>query len=382
MNTLPSGVQVFKDNLYTMLTGKFHEGSTSLDSLNKIALMHLDRKLTFPESFKDIPELTKEQKDALEDFYRPYVRHMDDKYHRLYTYRADGKFYPEYLPEDFYFMHIDSFYNDRRESPYLDNKCYYNKLFPDTGQPRTIAARVGKNWLDENGKLITPEEVKRKIKAEDEIVIKQAVFSEGGFGVHFISGDDKFTQFRNILKGIRTDVILQEPIKQHPDMAALNPSSVNTMRIMTWLDGNEVKVLRTLVRIGVGGDRVDNSSHGGLICGVGEGGRLGSKGVFHDGRQVERHPELGYLFSDKCIPNIDKAYELVKNAHPSISHFRVVGWDVAIDEQGEATMVEVNFTLCGINDMQVCCGPLFGDDTKRMLDEVFYGKKAKFSTLL
>ena len=55
---------------------------------------------------------------------------------------------------------------------------------------------------------------------------------------------------------------------------------------------------------------------------------------------------------------------------------------MAIDENGEAVLVEVNFTLCGINDMQVTCGPLFGSDTGKMLDEVFKGKKAKFSTLL
>ncbi|MBQ3852785.1 MAG: hypothetical protein II760_05330 [Lachnospiraceae bacterium] len=381
MNTLPSGFQVFKDNVYTILTGKYHEGSTSLDLLNNAAVMRLSRKITLP-SFKDIPELTAEQKKAIDDFYRPYVRHMDDKYHRLYTYRSGGKFYPEYLPEDFYFMYIDRFYNDRRESCYMDNKCYYSKLFPDTPQPRTVAMRVGKSWLDGSGRLITPEQVKKRILAEDEVVLKQAVLSEGGFGVHFISGDDKFNEFRRILRGIKTDVIIQEPIKQHADMAALNPSSVNTIRIMTWMDGCEVKVLRAMSRIGVGGDRVDNSSHGGVICGIGENGQLTSTGVFHDGRQTDTHPELGYRFGDKRLAYMDKAYELVKNAHPAISHFRLVGWDVAIDENGEAVLVEVNFTLCGINDMQVTCGPLFGDDTKKMLDEVFKGKKAKFSTLL
>ena len=106
MNTIQSGFQVFKDNLYTIVTGKYHEGSTSLDLLNNAAVMRLSRKITLP-SFKDIPELSSEQKKAIEDFYRPYVRHMDDKYHRLYTYRSGGKFYPEYLPEDFYFMYVD-----------------------------------------------------------------------------------------------------------------------------------------------------------------------------------------------------------------------------------------------------------------------------------
>ena len=82
------------------------------------------------------------------------------------------------------------------------------------------------------------------------------------------------------------------------------------------------------------------------------------------------------------IPNLDKAYELVKDAHPSISHFRIAGWDVAIDEDGEPTMIEVNFSLCCVNDIQSVCGPLFGDDTKKMLNEVFKGKKAQYSVLI
>ena len=57
MNTLPSGFQVFKDNLYTIVTGKYHEGSTSLDLLNNAAVMRLSRSITLP-SFKGIPELT------------------------------------------------------------------------------------------------------------------------------------------------------------------------------------------------------------------------------------------------------------------------------------------------------------------------------------
>lgn len=380
MNTIPTGFQVFKDNIYTIVTGNFKEGKASLDTLCNVAILRLDRKLQL-SSLKDVPELTLEQKEELEDFWSPYIRHMDDRFHRLITYRSGGKFYPEYIPEDFYFMHVDRFYNDRLESAYMDNKCYYGKFFPDTRQPETIAMRVGHNWLDGSGKLISHKEVIRRIEAESEVVLKRAVFSEGGFGVHFISGDDIFGEFRRVLKTTPTDVIIQKPFKQHPDMASLNASSVNTLRIMSWLDGREVKILCTAVRIGVGGDRVDNISHGGLFCGVRNDGSLTPKGYLHGGVETDRHPEHGYLFADKKIPNIDKAFELVKNAHPSISHFRIAGWDVAIGEDGEPTLIEVNFTLCSINDIQAVCGPLFGDDTKKMLDEVFRGKKAQFSVL-
>ena len=64
-----------------------------------------------------------------------------------------------------------------------------------------------------------------------------------------------------------------------------------------------------------------------------------------------------------------------------MGHFRLVAWDVTIDEQGEAVLIEANLTLGGINDVQMCSGPLFGKDTKKILDEVFRGKR-KATTLL
>ena len=67
MNTLPTGLQVFGDNLYTIITGKFNEGRASLDSLCNIAIMRLDRKMQF-SSMKDVPELTPEQKEKYHIF--------------------------------------------------------------------------------------------------------------------------------------------------------------------------------------------------------------------------------------------------------------------------------------------------------------------------
>jgi hypothetical protein len=64
-----------------------------------------------------------------------------------------------------------------------------------------------------------------------------------------------------------------------------------------------------------------------------------------------------------------------------MGHFRMISWDVAIDEQGEAVLIEANLTLGGISDVQMCSGPLFGRDTKKILDEVFRNNR-KVATLL
>ena len=127
---------------------------------------------------------------------------------------------------------------------------------------------------------------------------------------------------------------------------------------------------------------MDNGCHGGIYCGVHSDGRLGEIGALDNGEVLYTHPDLGYRFSDKKVPCLGKAIKLVKQAHSFLGHFRLVSWDIAIDEEGDAVLVEANLSLGGIDDVQVCTGPLFGRDTKKILDEVFDSRKRKWTTLL
>ena len=113
-----------------------------------------------------------------------------------------------------------------------------------------------------------------------------------------------------------------------------------------------------------------------------ETGQLGSHGVLHSGKMSRRHPDLKYLFSEKRIPFIDRAFSLVKAAHPLIPHFRLVAWDIGFDTKGEPVIIEVNLTLASISNIQALSGPLFGEDTKDILDEVFRGKNRRLTILI
>ena len=57
-----------------------------------------------------------------------------------------------------------------------------------------------------------------------------------------------------------------------------------------------------------------------------------------------------------------------------IVHMRLVSWDIAIDDGGEAVLIECNLTLGSCDNVQAVNGPYFGSFTRRILDEV-YGKK-------
>ncbi|MBQ3096856.1 MAG: hypothetical protein IJC66_01770 [Kiritimatiellae bacterium] len=215
------------------------------------------------------------------------------------------------------------------------------------------------------------------------MVVKRAVNSEGGEGVTFLSGRDLSAEFQRLIGQVPCDVVIQRPVRQHADMARLHPESVNTLRIVSLLEGERVKIYAVCVKIGVGKEKIDNACHGGIYCGVRPDGRLKRTGSLNDGRQlITHHPELMYRLEDQKIPHFKKALQLVREAHAFMGHFRLISWDVAIDEADDAVLIEANLCLGGINNVQICNGPLFGRDTRKILNEVFSGRKRKYTTLI
>ena len=99
-----------------------------------------------------------------------------------------------------------------------------------------------------------------------------------------------------------------------------------------------------------------------------------------DCKPLDAIPDFDGDFRGMTIPAFDSAIALVKKAHPMVPKYRFIGWDIAIDSNGEAVLVEPNFSISGVFEDQLCCGPLFGEDTQRVLREVF--PKQKRSLLL
>ncbi len=371
--------KILLDNIKTILKGDYEEGSADLNTLGNLALLRMDRKTVTPP-VKGLPRLTRKQIRQLQSFYRPYVRFMTSRYHRLYTAKS-GKFYPQYLPEEFYAMHVDRYLNRREEARYLDNKCYYYRLFAGVKQPEPIALRIGGTWLDADCNAVDREQVYAAVQGEPEVVVKKAFNSEGGHGVFFVGGNGIDRKVRRLVGAIREDVVIQRPVRQHRELAALHPQSVNTIRIVSLLTQERVRIYAAALKIGTGSAKTDNGCQGGIYCGLHSDGSLRDYGVLDNGTVLTRHPDLQYPFAGKKVPHFANALRLVKKAHVFMGHFRLISWDVAIDEAGEAVLIEANLCLGGINDVQMCCGPLFGKDTGDILDEVMHGKR-KVTTLL
>ena len=315
--------------------------------------------------------LTKAQIAEVKSFYKPYAI-PSIVFHRYFTEKT-GVFHAEYIPQDIY-IEIDTYLNDLRAAKHIDNKCYYDLFFHGIPQPHLVLKRINHIWLDGRGNVVDNDTINKLIAEEnDGVFVKEAQVSAGGKGVVYVAADENaYDKLMAFAEATKTDIVVQRRIVQHPDCAKFNPSSVNSLRIYSVLnkDGS-VKIYSSVLRIGVGDSKVDNYASGGVSCGIKEDGTLRKYAYNKKGERVQIHPTSNIEFEGCRIPSWQQAVELVKKAHPTIAHFRSVSWDIAITENGEPILIEANLCRGGIDLLQLSNGPLYGEDTVKILDEVF-----------
>ena len=126
-------------------------------------------------------------------------------------------------------------------------------------------------------------------------------------------------------------------LTQHPDMAALAPASVNTLRIMTVCYDNQPEILYACARIGSGTASVDNFHAGGMGVAIDEKtGRLRGQAVNKDEAYFDCHPVTGIRFDGYQIPFWKEAREACLKGACVNQKIHCVGWDVAITPDGPA----------------------------------------------
>ena len=299
----------------------------------------------------------------------------------LYYSSKNGQFDPRYIPNTLYYTVIDQHFNARKLGYGFNDKNYYSKIFSDIKQPKVLVRKINGMLFDENYNQISGKKALDLIISETEVICKPSQETGSGRGIRFFSRNIS-EEICKFLDDNRTydDYIVQALIKQHPTLNKVHAGSINTYRICSLLMNDGVHILSSVLRMGIGTSRVDNATakdnakYDGMTCGIDESGKLNKYAYgYHTGRRYDKHPD-GLVFDGFQLPSFDKAIELVKQAHPRIAHFRLVSWDIAIDDAGEAVLVEANMRKGSINFHQFNNGPLFGGLTDQVLAEVF--KKA------
>lgn len=331
-------------------------------------------KVRITRNFKDLEnhrKLTKAQKKEVQDFYMELIGKKIPLYCHEYFYSRTGHFTKEYIPNNIYHCELVPKANIHRLQSALGDKNMCDLLFPGENIAHSILKNMNGYYYYE-GKPVSEKEAISLCQNMEKVIIKPARKSEGQ-GIQFFSVKDGLTNLSGksigqLFKDYRQDFLIQEWVKQHVDMAALNPTSVNTMRILSYRSGMEVLIIYSVVRIGRSGLVVDNQCAGGISTTIDKEGRLGKTafGGFCSDNIVKT--DTGIILEGYQLPSFDKAIEMVQRLHLKLPFFNIVGWDVAIQEDGEPILIEFN-TNPGLS--QSAFGSGMGEYTERIIRELW-----------
>lgn len=308
-------------------------------------------------------------------YWKPYGVKPGRAWYSLLSYYSH-EVDPRYIPDDIWFDRILPYYSNTSFRRFGEDKNYLAVWFPDARRPKTIVSCIAGVFYDGDYRIISREDAVTRCVAQQRFLVKPSVDSGGGRLIRFFDGQEcSASAVAETFEQIGGNFIAQEIVSQHESIRQLNPDSLNTLRILTFLFENEVHVLSVILRIGGSGSRVDNVGAGGFACAVDGEGRLDRFAINRKSERCETTPE-GIRFDSVVIPNYCKAVETAKRLHEKLAHFKLVGWDIGIDANAEPVLIEYN-TAPGQN--QYCCGPTFGELTDKVLTDVFITKRLKNS---
>lgn len=316
-------------------------------------------------------DLTSEQIAEIDAFWRKYefLGKIDYRAFKTY-YNRSGVFDPRYLPQYIYSYFLrPNTVPDRYAIPF-QIKAYLPRLLSNAKQPEMIIRKIEGIYYNDRFEHITRSEAVQicldVLQSGTEIVLKLNG-QGGGKGVVFLS---KATA-EELIKLLKTKskLVVQKAIKQHPEMAKLNPSTVNTVRLTTVLHKGKFSAAAALIKIGSADARVDNYKYGGCLLGVNLDGTVLPWALNIDRERISELPsgvKLGEGGFTK-VPCFDSVLEMAEKAHYCIPKIKVISWDIAVDDENEAEIIEANF-FGDLRMHQVLTGPVFGDMTEMILD--------------
>lgn len=324
-------------------------------------LKNLDRHL----------KLTKEQKKEVDDFYLSMIGKKVPLYCHEYFYSRTGVFSKDYIPKDFYTMELRPKANVYKFQQVYDDKNIYDIILAGEKVVHTILKNMNGYYYYE-GNPVSENEAINLCQNMDEVIIKPSMEMQGN-GVKLLNVKNGKTNVDDmsigeLFKQYNHNFLIQERVRQHKDIAALNPTSVNTMRILTYRSGMEVLIVYSVIRIGRSGQVIDNQCAGGISTTINKDGKLGKAafgGYCEDNVFVT---DTGIKLDGYQLPSYDKAIEFVKRLHMKLPYFNIIGWDVSIEESGEPILIEYN-TNPGLSQSAFCSG--MGENTERIIRELW-----------
>lgn len=312
-------------------------------------------------------ELTSVQKEEIQNYFFSLLGYKVPIAWHQYFYSRTDNYSKYYIPTSEYKVNIVG-----RLNVYPLKRAYTDKNITDVILPSSIQPKIYlKNmngYFYYKGKPVSIKEAISLCSDLGEVIVKPSLTARGKGVAKYnikngklvergISLDELFEEYKN-------DFLIQECVRQHKDMAALNPTSLNTIRIMTYRSDMDIKVIYSVIRIGRKGAVIDNESAGGISTVITQDGKLGQYAYGAPGIDKIEFTDSGIRLLGYEIPSYQEALQMVKECHYELPYFDLLAWDVAINENGSPVLIEFNMTP---DLSQSANGPAFGEHTEEIL---------------
>ncbi|WP_033257660.1 MULTISPECIES: sugar-transfer associated ATP-grasp domain-containing protein [Kitasatospora] len=274
--------------------------------------------------------------------------------YELYRTGVDLTSAAAYVPDTVFYSRLLPAVN--RSALLLDDKIACKRILGDAGVPQPLLLMTGEqgSWFDRAGRPVpadSPAALDTALGGIAEVVIKPARHTSGGAGVLVLDNEggellqQDGTPFSLARYGAKWGGWLIEAfVHQHDELAAFNPYSLNTFRVITRLhplDGPQV--LHCLFKSSTTTDAVDNACNGGLYVRVdATTGRVDDTAHTTALTRYSHHPISGLAFADQKISTIRQVIEAAERAAVHFPRTPVIGWDIAVDNDAQALIVEGN----------------------------------------
>lgn len=322
--------------------------------------------------------LTDEQKKEIDDFFKEhYGKKIKHHWHRLYQ-SYTGIYKKEYFPEYLLSTVYEPMVNPVMSSVVLGNKNLLKQLFSSVENvhiPHTYVCCVNGVLKDGEDNLIAKDDIYDIVK-DSQCVIKKSLDTSSGRDVmicSFEKGIDKNSgrTIFSIIDDMGIDYVIQEKVVQSDELSAIYPGALNTFRVMTYVLDGDIYHCPMALRLAHNGADRDNIHYGGMCVGVDDEGYLYKRAFEEFGNYYDEHPDTKVKFDGYRIANAKSIISCAKDLHRCIPMLGIVSWDLTIDKDGCATLIEANTIGQSAWFLQMIQGKsLFGENTSRILEMI------------
>lgn len=177
------------------------------------------------------------------------------------------------------------------------------------------------------------ESLQSFFESHDRVILKP-VDGTFGIGVKVVQCSDYSQQIQKLYDEYPNGVLIEELIQQDNVIGDMHKESVNTIRIYSITDGDEVVVFHPWLRIGRGHNVIDNASAGGVGAAIDFETGIIQTARDKRGHTFDRHPDTDQTIIGVQIPQWNELKEMVREMALVNPQLHYVGWDVALSTDG------------------------------------------------